>query len=278
MKIAVCTLCINDWYYDIVKYGVKSIENYAKRHGYDFYACNDVYEKEGGTRDYPWYKILALQKILPKYDMVFWIDADGFVLKPEVLVTDFVNVWLPEGKDILITRDCNNICNTGVMIWKNTPFCHALLHEIWNNKEEFDTAFHEQASLCQIISTNRLNSQNKIQIIPIEKRNTFYSYWAEYFPGNCFFIHIARCAHDPCGFVYTLDCYCPIKMDEDVEDEYEDRVKWLNDRTRCRRDIELWVSQKIRTRESTRSKLYRKRFQDENLAEKIKNAKLKKNL
>lgn len=259
MKVAVCTLCINDWYQEIVKYGVKTIENYAKRHGYDFYLCNEVYEESKEKRDYPWYKILAIQKILPKYDVLFWIDADGFILQPEKTVQYFMDTWLPEGKDILISTDPNSVCNTGVMIWKNTAFCHALLREIWTNKEPFDPNFHEQASMGQIIVNNRLNAKNKVYIIPVEKHHVFYSYWSEYFPNVSFFIHIARCVHDKNGFIYTMDCYCPIKMDEDKDGEYEDRLDWLNNNHRCRKDIESWLKNGVRTRQSTRSVLYRTR-------------------
>jgi hypothetical protein len=65
MKIAILTLAINDWYYDVVKYGVKTAELYARKHRYDFYLCNDVYDNKNNTpRPFPWYKIKAVQKHL----------------------------------------------------------------------------------------------------------------------------------------------------------------------------------------------------------------------
>ena len=256
MRVAVCTLCINDWYQEIVKYGVKTIENYAQRHGYDFYICNEVYD---GERDCPWYKIKAIQKILPRYDLVFWIDADGHVEKPEQDITHFLGFL--GNKDLLCAKDYNSVLNTGLMVIRNTPFIHALLDQVWNNKEPFDPAFHEQASMTQIFEKNRLGSRNKIEILPIEKQHILFSYWGEYFPGRSFFLHVARCAHDPVGFVYTLDLYCPIRMEEDLEKEYEDRIDWLAKAERCRPDIDQAMAHTIgRTRMSTRCILYQQRF------------------
>lgn len=262
MKVAVCTLCINDWYADIVRYGVKTIENYAKRHGYDFFICNEVYEADTSNapkRDYPWYKIKAIQKILPKYDFVFWIDADGFILKPELDINHFINSYL-KGKDILCAKDWNNTLNTGLMVIRNTPFVHALLYEVWNNTEEYARDFHEQASMGQIYDANRLNSRSKIEIIPFEQQHILYCFWPNYYPDRQFFIHIARCAFNPVGFVHTLDNYCPMPMDEDKPGEYEDRLRWMSDLERCRKDTEEWTCHKGIPRASTRSILYREKY------------------
>lgn len=275
MRIAVCTMAINWWYRDIVKYSIKSIQMYAEKHKYDFHIFYDeIYD---GERDFPWYKIKVIQSILEKYDFVFWIDIDGFISRLELSVEYFINNYLHD-KDILCGKDWGGILNTGVMIFRNTPFCHILLNEVWNNKEEYDKNFHEQASLGQIYETNRLDSQSKIVILANENQNVLFTYWANYHPNTSFFTHIARCAHDPIGFLYTLDCYCPVKMDEDKEGEFEDRLDWLTNIKRCREDIEKIIKYGIRIRESTRSLIYKEKFYKENLKDKIENSKLKKNL
>lgn len=267
LKIAVCTLCINDWYYEIVKYGVKTIRLYAEKHGYDFHICNDVYESCVEKRDYPWYKIKCIQKILPDYDYVFWIDADGFVMKNNIMVEDYINEYmmsLDKTYDLLIADDGNFRVNTGMMILKNSPFIFSLLNLIWINKHNFDKSFHEQASLSEIIDNNRLNCKHKIYIIPKEKRYVFFGYWAEYYPNKHFFMHIARCAHDRSGFVLTLDNFCPIKMDDDSDDEsdeeYNTRIKWLNTPDLCRNDIISWYNKTSINEGSSRYKKYLKKY------------------
>ncbi len=272
MKVAVCTLAINEWYQEIVKYGVRTIENYAKKHGYDFYLCNDVYD---GKRDCPWYKIRAIQKVLPDYDFVIWLDADGHVLRPELSIEYFLYSFLGE-KDLLCGKEFNCSLNTGVMIVKNTSFIHVLLNLVWDNKQNFDVNFHEQASLCQIYDTNRLNSKEKIEIV--QDQSLLFVYWANYYPGHSFFFHSARCSHDPVGFIYTMDTYCPIRMEEDVSGEYEKRVEWLNDEKKCRQDIDICLRTGKRFGMSTRTKRYVEKFLSEKLEEKIGKSKLKKNL
>lgn len=272
-RIAVCTLAINDWYFNIVKYGVQTIRQYAEQHGYDFYLCNEVCSQEPTvpgsqkpsvpeSRGYPWYKIKAIQKILSQYDFVFWIDADGFILRPEITAENFIQKYM-QGKDLLCTKDWNSTLNTGVMLVRNSPFSHALLYAVWNNKREFDPNFHEQASMGEIYSSNRLNSQEKIRILPVNEQKVLFSYWANYYPDDTFFIHIARCSHDRVGFMYTLDKFCPIKMTEDEGDEFSQRLAWLKDPQKCRQEIEAWIAQGPRTNPSTRTKLYSARLLDQ---------------
>lgn len=261
MKIAICTLCINDWYYDIVKYCVKTSELYAKNHNYDFFICNDVYDNK---RECPWYKIKAIQKILVNYDYVLWLDADGFIVNFDKKIEELIFEYM-QTCDILCTKDWNSVLNTGVMILKNTPYVHSLLYSVWNNKEEYDAHFHEQASMTQIYINNRLNSKYKINILPLEKQHILYSGWADYYPEKTFFVHIARCSHDPCGFVYTLDYFCPIEMKEDVYGEYEQRKKWLKTTEICRKTIQDWISNGQRTNPSTRSCIYTREFYSKNV-------------
>jgi Protein of unknown function, DUF273 len=258
MKIAVCTLAINEWYFEIVKYGVKTIENYAKRHNYDFYMPNDVYD---GKRSCAWYKIKAIQKIISHYDYVVWIDADGFIMKPEIPISFFIDSFLKD-RDLLCSKDNNNTLNTGIMVIRNTPFIHSLLQETWNNKNNFDPDYWEQASMGEIYDNNRLQCQNKLVILPLEMKRFLYSYWSEYFPGKTFFLHIARCSKNPSGFILTLDKFCPIKMDEDKNQEYEDRISWLQTESKCRKDIDSWINQTGIPRFSTRSLEYMKRYQN----------------
>lgn len=268
MRIAVLTLAINDWYYEVVKYGVKTAQLYAEKHSYDFHLCNEVYSpSESDKRGYPWYKIKAIQKYLPLYDAVLWIDADGFIMRPEQSVEYFLHEF-SQGKDMVLARDYNNVLNTGVMFIRNTPFVHTLLDLVWNNTEPFDADFHEQASMGQIYENNRLNSKEHITILPLHLQHIFYCYWSVYWPEKTFFLHSARCFHDPVGFVYTMDCYCPIRMDEDTDEEYKERMLWLQNAEKCRADIDESIQKNIRNRPSTRSKLYSERFYKEGLSEK----------
>lgn len=263
-RIAVCTLAVNDWYNEIVKYGVKTIKNYAEKHGYDFYMPNDEIQtlieldKYTGTfRGYPWYKITVIKNILENYDYVIWIDSDGHVLKPEMSMEDLISHEDNQTTyDLVCSNDWNCPVNTGIMIVKNTPFIYSLLYLILHNHFSYDENFHEQASLCKIYENNALNCRKKILIKP---QPFLFCYWANYHAGCTFFIHIARCSEDRAGFIYTLDKFCPIPMEEDEGDEHALRVAWLNNNSQCRTTIEAWINGGRRVNPSTRTVKYNRK-------------------
>ncbi len=236
-KIAVCSFAINDWYIYVVKYAIKVLKNYCEKYSYDFYFPN-ITGTQKMNRPIPWYKIPVILSILRNYDFVLWVDIDGFVdiSKP---LNNFIERL--GNKHMLCSKDWNNVLNTGIMLFRNSPFCHALLNLTWTNKQEFDPNFHEQASMGQIYANNRLSSQTFIEILDFNERNSLYCYWGEYIPNNSFFVHIARCIHDPNGFITTMDIYCPIKMDEETEENFVERKEWLMNHNKSHTDILGWI-------------------------------------
>lgn len=242
MHIAVCSLYINQWYRDIVKYGKLSLEKYCEKHGYDF-----IYETEetnegvyDAQRDIPWYKILLLLKVMQKnYDFVIWNDADTQIIDYEKKLETFISEM--ENKDILIARDWQTILNTGTMFIRNSEYSKNLLQAIWNNKQPFRADLHEQASLENIYTNNYLDAQSHIIILPHYRQNDFLTYWYSYYPGQCFIVHATRCSHDRDGFLFTMDMFCTIKMDEETEEQYQDRLNWLTTE-RARIDIDHYLA------------------------------------
>lgn len=243
MRIAVCSLYINPWYRDIVKYGKISLEKYCQKHGYDFIyeteeTPNGVYD---GKRDIPWYKILLLLKIIQKkkYDFVVWNDADTQIVNYNIKFEQFI-IEMGE-KDLLVARDWKSILNTGTMFIRNSNYSLNLLQKIWNNTYPFQAALHEQASLSDLYTRNELNVQQHLVILPLERQNDFLTYWYSYFPRECFIVHATRCSHDRLGFIFTMDMFCTVKMDEENEEQYQDRINWLNS-SRARVDIDHYLA------------------------------------
>jgi hypothetical protein len=39
-----------------------------------------------------------------------------------------------------------------------------------------------------------------------------------------------------------MDTYCPIKLDEETEEEYLERIKWLKTPEICRKDIDSFIN------------------------------------
>lgn len=239
MKITVCSLYINPWYRQIVKYGKLSIETYCKKHGYDF-----IYETEktsdgvyDGKRDPPWYKILLMIKLMDKdYDYIIWNDADSMIVNYDKKLESIITSDLGD-KDILVARDWQSVLNTGTMFVRNCEYCKKILKEVWENSSNFDVTLHEQASLTDLYTRNKFGLHQHLVILPQFRQNDFLTYWYCFLPGQCFIVHATRCSHDRIGFIFTMDMFCTIKMDEESEEKFNDRMHWMNS-NRCLEDIQ----------------------------------------
>ena len=236
MNIVVCTLAINDWYRDIVKYALRNINQYCNKHNYkciiedeNTYLFN--YDK---TRAPCWYKIKLIEYILENIDCdyIFWIDADSQILKNDVKLEYFIEKYFEKDTEIVLTQD-TQILNTGVMFIKKSEFNINLMKKIWNTEEtDYFKDFHEQTSLANLWNIN-YNIKKHIKVIPYGVKDEIVVYWANYYPGNNFIIHCARCSQDPLSFMYMMDIYCPIKLDEENDEEYIERLKWLTTPELC---------------------------------------------
>jgi FkbM family methyltransferase len=240
-KIIVCTMAVNDWYYEIVKYAINNMKIYCNKHDYEFLIddgtkFDTVYD---GKRDCPWYKILFIKKIMLEkdFDYLFWVDADSQILMHERKLEYYIDKYFPKDKDILITDDRTTM-NTGVIFFRKSNFNIELMDRIWNNENDFDKNFHEQTSLEEIYKRDK-NVRDKIEIMKFGgPREDIVVYWGGYFPGKTFLIHCARCSHDKLGFMYMMDVYYPFKLDEENIEEYKQRMNWLNNEEVCRADLE----------------------------------------
>lgn len=258
MRITVCTIAVNDWYQEIVKYNLRNMKTYCDIHKYTFVTDlggeGSVYDK---TRDAPWYKIKLIKKLLLDCDYCVWIDADSHILNMKIRLESFIEKYMKEAH-ILLGKEMNTVLNTGVMFVKNSEFSLNLLDLIWDNSSPFDSNFHEQASLSDLYSRNvsvkefskDLESQfeekvvsivSKVVILPTHMQNEFLTYWFTYYPGDCFIFHAARCAHDREGFIFTMDLFCPIRLDEESDEQYKARMLWLNTKENCRKTIDGWL-------------------------------------
>jgi hypothetical protein len=257
MKIAVCSLYINDWYREIVKYGKKTLDLYCEKHGYYFiYETEEMkdnvfvkFRESEPHRDIPWYKIKLLQKISEQeseFEFVVWIDADATICNPDITLESFIEKYLTPDKDILLGRDPNSSLNTGVMFIRNTEFSRKLLTCIWNNTDgDYQKNLHEQAALGELYLKNYEGCAEKMIVLDPSFQNEFLTYWYSYYPG-IFIYHATRCAHDRKGFVFTIDMYTPIKMDEESEEQFQYRNKWLTTESECRKDIDYALANNTR--------------------------------
>ena len=241
MKIVVCALAINDWYREVVKYGLKNLQDYCNLHNYKCIINTendtDIYD---GKRECAWYKIKAIKKVLmtEECDYIVWIDADIQILRQAQNLEYFIKKYLEDtGKDLALIQE--NPLNTGVMFIRNCDFNLKLMDELWNNDDQLDGQFWDQSSLCDLYARDE-NIRAHIYVIPYLVQDELVVFWANYYPGKHFMLHSARCNFDRISLMYQMDTYYMFKMDEETDEEYKERLLYVTTDL-IRKDIDCWL-------------------------------------
>lgn len=113
---------------------------YCEKYDIDYFILNDdgyinFYNEK---RHINWYKIKFTKDILQynDHDYVIFVDADVYFTNQNKDIRDIINLYLD--KDLIITYDwrgenlvTKDSVNTGVMIFKNTPWSIDFLKRIW---------------------------------------------------------------------------------------------------------------------------------------------------
>lgn len=115
--------------------------SYAERHGYDFIDESDIVDKK---RPPSWSKILAVRKNLPKYDWIFWNDADSLVTNQNIALEDVLysitgNMDYEDMPDFIVTEDVTGV-NAGMFFFRNSEWSMRFL-DLWWNQTSFILPF-----------------------------------------------------------------------------------------------------------------------------------------
>lgn len=189
MKFAVCSLAIGDEYKKTIQGCMTSQELHARTHGYDRITDESVFVPE---RDATWSKIPLLQKYLPKYDYIMWIDGDVLITNQDRKIEDFIELLDPD-KILLIGKDFQGL-NAGVFVIRNCPLALDLLADAWKREELAHVLFHEQTAITDLLTTPKYKGM--VQIIPHRFINIMNAYdyrmdpRIHWLPGD-FCIHFA---------------------------------------------------------------------------------------
>ncbi|KAG0365603.1 galactosyl transferase GMA12/MNN10 family-domain-containing protein [Gamsiella multidivaricata] len=129
--------------------------DYAAKHGYDFVARAAEFAQEDYTgRRLVWGKIAAIQKVLPHYEWLFWMDMDAVIadmgkdLREIIQRAEEASV----GKEIslIVARPVKDkMLNAGVMLIKNTNWSRQFLNEVQTRKDWYRKSSYEQAAIWE---------------------------------------------------------------------------------------------------------------------------------
>ena len=117
---------------------------YAKRHGYDFYALKrPLSPPKNTTRTLHYQKILSSQRLFQvphpvyrgrNYDWIFWIDADAVITNLSVKLEDLMQ-QSPPNKHVVLSGD-TNIVSIAQVFWRNTKRSNEIQQKIWDMYQE----------------------------------------------------------------------------------------------------------------------------------------------
>ncbi|CAO3654084.1 unnamed protein product [Cunninghamella echinulata] len=181
---------------------------YALKHGYSFVARSAEFAQEAlrAERKTVWGKVDVIEKVLPKYEWIFWLDMDAVVMDQNRRLEDLleeVKKSYPLGAetfdrqiDLVIARPHRDpMINAGVFLMRNTPWSMQFLRDVqkttsWYNKG----SSYEQGAMWDAMQL----PENKANVYLLDRDDhTFNTFPKYYLPGD-FVVHFApdKCPND----------------------------------------------------------------------------------
>ncbi|KAG1455132.1 hypothetical protein G6F56_007141 [Rhizopus delemar] len=176
--------------------------DYAKAHDYAFIARSTEFAQQAlrsDKRRTVWGKIDAVQKVLPKYDWIFWLDMDAVIMNPEHTVQgtlDQLRAEYPGGPrafeeniDLVIAKPTRDkMINAGVFFMRNTEWSMQFLREVQAYKKWYNLApSFEQGAMWELLQLPK----HAPRVLLLENDDhTFNTLPKRYFPGD-FIVHFA---------------------------------------------------------------------------------------
>jgi hypothetical protein len=149
MKLAVVSLHAGDEHAHLAGLAGPGWRSYCRRFGYDYHVFDRRIDPH---RPASWSKILAILQVLPRYDWVFWTDADVLVWKPWMGLRRFVADCDTEG--LVFEQDANGI-NSGAFFVRNDPRAHRFLGRVYDQTAFVDHPWWEQAATASMVAEHQ---------------------------------------------------------------------------------------------------------------------------
>ncbi|KAF8934464.1 hypothetical protein BGZ47_010357 [Haplosporangium gracile] len=190
--------------------------DYADKHGYDFVArAAEFAQEEHRGRRLVWGKIGAIQKVLPHYEWLFWMDMDAIIADLDKDLRDIIRfaeqAKLKDGGDevsLIVARpNADKKLNAGVMLIKNTEWSRAFFAEVQTRDPWYYKSSYEQAAIWEVMGEPKWSSGVYLYNGDDHTMNTFPKLYAK----DDFVIHFAPAG---CPSVPVLAALAKIKAGE----------------------------------------------------------------
>ncbi|CAG8603709.1 15198_t:CDS:2 [Acaulospora morrowiae] len=171
--------------------------DYALRNGYAFVARSlEFAQQHYKGRKAVWGKIDALEKVLPHYDWLFWIDMDAIIANPAVTIEDLLEKFsgIVGGKEnfndinLIVARpEGDPSINAGVFLMRNSDWSRQFLRDVQKQKNYFNFRMYEQRAMWNMVRKPKYRSGT---LLLDNDDHTFNTFPHLYHPGD-FVIHFA---------------------------------------------------------------------------------------
>jgi hypothetical protein len=148
----------------------RTIEPYAKRHGYDLSLHTQVVEN---SRPAPWSKIRILRELVDRYELVVWLDADLAIVDGRMDLAS----ELEDGRFLYLVEHRHKdwrMPNTGVMMLRGGAEAADFLDETWSLERFIDHRWWENAAVCELLGYE-LDPPRPVRQTPLMEQTKFIS-------------------------------------------------------------------------------------------------------
>ncbi|KAG0207063.1 hypothetical protein BGX28_001606 [Mortierella sp. GBA30] len=190
---------------------------YAAKHDYDFVARGAEFAQEDQRgRRLVWGKIGAIQKVLPHYEWLFWMDMDAIVADLDKDLREIIR-QAEEKKNtdaeisLIVARPIRDrMLNAGVMLIKNTAWSRAFFNEVQTKVDWYRKSSFEQAAIWEVMHDAKWSSGVYLFDGDDKTMNTF----PKQYDNGDFIIHFAPAG---CPSVPVLEALKRIKNGESAK-------------------------------------------------------------
>ena len=168
LKIAIVTVVVNQMYQYLMNPFLENKKAYCERHGYDFIMGGEDYSE---NKNNPlWIKYRFIQRYLPKYDYIFYSDADVYISNMDFKIQDLIKYY-ENDTNILVSLDINDdikYINTSNFLVKNDIWSLVYLENVYNQVIFRKHTLSDQASFSYLyndMSNENVDNKKHIKIL-----------------------------------------------------------------------------------------------------------------
>ncbi|KAG0240831.1 galactosyl transferase GMA12/MNN10 family-domain-containing protein [Mortierella sp. GBAus27b] len=191
--------------------------NYASKHGYDFVArAAEFAQEEFRGRRLVWGKIGAIQKVLPHYEWLFWMDMDAVIADLNKDVRGIIREAEEKNPNkeqeislIVVQPVRDKMLNAGVMLIKNTDWSRRFFSEVQTKADWYHKSSYEQAAIWEVMNLPEWKSGVYI----FEKNDHVMNTFPKQYEEGDFIVHFAP---DGCPSKPVLEALEKIKNDQSI--------------------------------------------------------------